>query len=253
MSEARYAYGDSASAGDRLDLVARVFEPTSRRFLEHVAPRTPRLAFDLGCGPGNTTRLIAETLLPQRTVGMDRSGPFLDRARQDAPPGVEFVEHDVFVTPFPIGAADVIFARLLLAHLPDRPEVVARWTTQLTTDGVLLLDEIEEFRSDEPAFQEYLKIATAVVDRSGGRLIAGSELGAMPEPPGTQRMSDEVVALDATAAQVAPIFGMNLRVLADRGEIEPRPRLERDLAAISERGGGSIEWRVRQVAFRRVG
>ena len=73
----------------------------------------------------------------------------------------------------------------------------------------------------------------------------------MSDPPGTQRIWDEVVALDATAAQVAPIFGMNLRVLAERGEIEPRPRLERDLAAIAERGGGSIEWRIRQVAFRR--
>ncbi len=132
MSEARYAYGDSVSAGDRLDLVARVFEPTSRRFLERAAPRGPRLALDLGCGPGNTTRLIADALRPERTVGLDRSGPFLDRARQGSPPGVEFMEHDVFVTPFPIGPADVIFARLLLAHLPDRPDVVARWTAQLT-------------------------------------------------------------------------------------------------------------------------
>ncbi|MEO8424638.1 MAG: class I SAM-dependent methyltransferase [Actinomycetota bacterium] len=250
MSEARYAYGDSSSAGDRLDLVARLFEPTSRRFLERAAPRAPRLALDLGCGPGNTTRLIADVLWSERTVGLDRSGPFLARARHGASPHVEFVEHDVFVTPFPLGPADVIFARLLLAHLPDRSGVVARWTTQLAPGGVLLLDEIEELRTDEPAFAEYLPIAIEVVGRSGGRLLAGPELGAMTEPPGTQRIWDEVVTLDATAAQVAPIFGLNLRVLAERGEIEPRPRLERDLAAIAERGGGSIEWRVRQIAFR---
>jgi trans-aconitate 2-methyltransferase len=251
MSEARYAYGDSASAGDRLDLVARVFEPTSRRFLERAAPRTPRLALDLGCGPGNTTRLIADVLLPQRTVGLDRSRSFLERAGHAAPAGVEFIEHDVFVTPFPIGPADVIFARLLLAHLPDRGGVVARWTTQLAHGGVVLLDEIEELRTEEQAFAEYLPIAIEVVERSGGRLLAGPELGALPEPPGTQRIWDEVVTLDTSAAQVAPIFGMNLRVLAERGEIQPRPRLERDLAAIAERGGGSIEWRIRQVAFRR--
>jgi trans-aconitate 2-methyltransferase len=251
MSEARYAYGDSASAGDRLDVVARVFEPTSRRFLERAAPRTPALAFDLGCGPGNTTRLIVETLRPQRTVGFDRSGPFLERARQGASPGMEFIEHDVFVTPFPLGPADVIFARLLLAHLPDRPAVVARWATQLALGGVVLLDEIEEVLTDEPAFAEYLPIAIEVVERSGGRLLAGPELGTMSEPLGTQRIGDDVVTLDATAAQVAPIFSMNLRVLAEGGEIEPRPRLERDLEAIAEHGGGSIEWRMRQIAFRR--
>jgi SAM-dependent methyltransferase len=251
MTEARYAYGDSVSAGDRLDQVARVFDPTSRRFLERAAPRMPRLALDLGCGPGNTTRLIADVLQPQRTVGLDRSRSFLERARHGAPLRVEFIEHDVSITPFPIEPADVIFARLLLAHLPDRPGVVARWTTQLAPGGVLLLDEIEELLTDEPTFVEYLPIVIEVVERSGGRLLAGPELGAMSEPPGTQRIADDVVTLDVTAAQVAPIFGTNLRVLAERGEIESRPRLEHDLAAVAERGGGSIEWRIRQMAFRR--
>ena len=150
-------------------------------------------------------------------MGLDRSGPFLERARRGAPPGVGFIEHDVFVTPFPLGPADVIFARLLLAHLPDRPGVVARWTTQLAPGGVLLLDEIEEIRTDEPAFAEYLPIAIGVVERSGGRLLAGPELGVMSEPPGSQRIADDVVPLDVTASQVARIFGMNLEVLADRG------------------------------------
>jgi trans-aconitate methyltransferase len=168
MSEARYAYGDSVSAGDRLDLVARVFEPTSRRFLERAAPRAPRLALDLGCGPDNTTRLIADALRPRRTVGLDRSGSFLERARLGALPGVEFLEHDVYVTPFPVGPADVIYCRLVLAHLPDRPGVVSRWTTQLAPGGVALLDEVEEIQTDEPAFTEYLPIAIGVVEARGG-------------------------------------------------------------------------------------
>lgn len=252
MSGARYAYGDSVSAGDRLDLVARVFEPTSRRFLERAAPREAGLALDLGCGPGNTTRLIADALRPRRTVGLDRSGPFLDRAREGAPPRMEFMEHDVFITPFPIGPADVIYCRLVLAHMPDRPGVVSRWTTQLVPGGVALLDEVEEIRTDEPAFAEYLPIAIGVVERSGGRLIAGPELSAMPDPPGTERICDEVVLLDTTASAVARIFGMNLQVLAERGEIQPRPELGRALADVAEHGGGAITWRMRHLAFRRI-
>jgi trans-aconitate 2-methyltransferase len=252
VSEARYTYGDSDAAGDRLDLVARLFEATSRRFLEAAAPRMPDLALDLGCGPGNTTRLIADTLRPRRTVGFDRSRAFLERARIDAPASVGFVEHDVFATPFPTEPADVIFARLLLAHLPDRAGVVARWATQLSPGGIVLLDELEELRTEVRVFQEYLSIVVEVVERSGGRLFCGAELDAMPEPPGTQRIWDQVVTLDATASMVAPIFGANLRVLSERGEIEPRPGLERDLAEIAERGGGPIDWRLRQTAFRRA-
>jgi trans-aconitate 2-methyltransferase len=252
MAEARYTYGDSSFAADRLDLVARVFEPTSRRFIERAAPVTPVLALDLGCGPGNTTRLLASVLRPERTVGLDRSGPFLERASRGAPPGVEFMEHDVFVTPFPIGPAGVIYCRLLVAHLPDRPGVVARWTTQLEIAGVVLLDEIEAIRSDEPAFVEYLPIAIGVVERSGGHLFPGPELAALSDPTGTERVHDEVVTLEATASQIAPIFAMNLEVLVVQGEVEPRPELARALRIVAERGGGPIEWRMRQLAFRRM-
>jgi SAM-dependent methyltransferase len=252
MPDARYTYGDTSFAADRLDLVARVFEPTSLPFMRRAAPPHPDLALDLGCGPGNTTRLLARALRPARTVGLDRSSAFLERARRDAPRGTEFVEHDVFATPFPVGPASVIYCRLLLAHLPDRPEVVARWSTQLELGGALLVDEIEDIRSDEPAFVEYLPIAIGVVERSGGQLIAGPELAVMHDPPAAARISDEVVTLEATASQIAPIFGMNLDVLVERGEVEPRPELARALSEVAERGGGAIEWRMRQIAFRRV-
>jgi hypothetical protein len=47
MPDARYTYGDTSFAADRLDLVARVFEPTSLPFMRRVAPSHPDLALDL--------------------------------------------------------------------------------------------------------------------------------------------------------------------------------------------------------------
>ncbi|MGH2595008.1 MAG: class I SAM-dependent methyltransferase [Actinomycetota bacterium] len=252
MSGSRYTYGDSEFAADRLDLVARMFEPTTRRFLERTGVSEPRLAIDLGCGPGNTTRLIADVLHPVRTVGFDRSSTYLERARRGAAPGVEFQEHDALATPFPVGPADVLFCRLLLAHLPDRADVVARWATQLTPNGVLLLDEIEDFQSDEAALVDYVRLASGVVERAGGRLVAGPELAAMPDPPGTERVVDDAVLMDVAPTDTATIFAMNLAVLVEEGEVEPQPELEGALADVAERGDGHIEWRVRQMAFRRA-
>jgi SAM-dependent methyltransferase len=253
MSGSRYTYGDSEFAADRLDLVARMFEPTSRRFLERAATAEPPLAIDLGCGPGNTTRLIADVLRPVRTVGLDRSAIYLERARRGAPTGVEFLEHDALVTPFPIGPAKVVFCRLLLAHLPDRSGVVARWATQLAPNGVLLLDEIEDFQSDEPALLDYVRLASGVVERAGGRLIAGPELTAMPDPPGTERVVDDTVLMDVSPSDTATIFVMNLTVLVEGGEVGPQPELMASLADVAERAVGHIEWRLRQIAFRRAG
>ncbi len=252
MSSSRYTYGDSEFAANRLDVVARMFEPTTRRFLERAGPPGPRLAIDLGCGPGNTTRLIADVLRPVRTVGLDRSGTYLERARLSAPPGVEFQEHDALATPFPVGPANVVFCRLLLAHLPDRSDVVARWTTQLAPTGALLLDEIEDFQSDEPALNDYVLLASGVVERAGGRLVAGPELATMPDPPGTERVADDAVLMDVSPSDTATIFAMNLAVLVEDGEIEPQPELASALADVAERRSGRIEWRVRQIAFRRA-
>ena len=252
MADSRYTYGDSPFAADRLDRVARMFEPTTRRFLERAGIRGAQLAIDLGCGPGNTTRLIAEVLRPLRTMGLDRSEIYLERARRGAPPGVAFQRHDVLATPFPVGPADVIFCRLLLAHLPRRPRVVADWATQLTSNGVLLLDEIEDFQSEEPALVDYVRLASGVVDRAGGRLIAGPELAAMPDPSGCERIADDVALMDVSPAEVATIFGMNLAVFVEDGEVEPQPALAAALHELVERGGGTVEWRVRQIAFRRA-
>ncbi len=82
---ARYTYGDSDLAGDRLALVARLFRPTSEAFLRAASPREPDVALDLGCGPGYTTTLVHETAGARRTVGVDRSEAFARRARDRVP------------------------------------------------------------------------------------------------------------------------------------------------------------------------
>ncbi len=250
---ARYTYGDSSIAAERLNLIATVFESTTRRFLGRWGPSEVALAVDLGCGPGNTTRLIAAELRPTRTVGLDRSRAFLDRAARGSPPGIEFLEHDVAVTPFPVGPADVMFCRLLLSHLPERRDVIARWATQLVPGGRLLLEELEHVRSREPAFARYLEIAQRVVADAGGLLFVGADLEASPDPPGLSRIASDVVAREVEPVDAAKIFAMNVAVLTERGEMEPDPELARVLVTIAERNrAAETNWAVRQLAFQRL-
>ncbi|MEO8477529.1 MAG: class I SAM-dependent methyltransferase [Actinomycetota bacterium] len=254
MSE-RYTYGDSELAAERLGLVARVFEPTTRAFLERSVTAAPTLAYDLGCGPGHTTRLVGTVTGAEWVVGLDRSGPFLERAELDAPPGISFRAHDVREVPFPEGAADLIYCRLLLAHLVDPPGVVSRWTTQLAPGGLALLDELEAIETADPVFGAYLRdVALPVVEAQGARLLAGPVLAAMPDPTGMERIADDVVSFTPSAAESARIFGMNLAVLVDRDEVSLQPALAAYLAAIADgtRRPEPVVWRMRQLAFRRT-
>jgi SAM-dependent methyltransferase len=251
----RYTYGDSELAGERLVLLARTFEPASRAFLTAAAPRSPALAFDLGCGPGLTTRLVHEVTGAATTVGIDRSEAFVDAATASAPEGVGFLAHDVLTGPPPGSAPDLIFARLLLPHLPEPAAVVAAWCRWLAPGGSLLLDDPEDVVSADATFRTYLdEVAFPVVATQGGNLLLGPVLHAMQDPPGTERTYDEVASFQPPAAVTARIFAMNLRVLGDRGEIAPRPDLLGDLDDVAEghRLTDGPIWRMRQVAFRVV-
>ena len=45
---------------------------------------SPHTAYDLGCGPGNITRLLAERWPGASVAGVDSSSDMLIRARQEA-------------------------------------------------------------------------------------------------------------------------------------------------------------------------
>lgn len=253
---ARYTYGDSVLAAERLGLIAETFEPATHGFLERVRPARAGIAVDLGCGPGHTTRLLHEVIGAVRTVGLDASGSYVMRARRGAPAGVDFAVYDATAVPFPTGPADVVYARLLLAHLPSPADVVARWSTALAPAGLLLLDDLEAIETEEPACRAYLdEVALPVVRAQGGQLLVGPTLHATADPPGTVRELDEVATFTPPAAVSAKIFAMNLAVLVERGEIAPRPDLAEALgdAAEGRRTSPPTTWRVRQLAFRRNG
>src|SRR4051812_38920743 len=162
-AERTYTYGDSVVAGDRLAMIATIFGPTTAEFLRRDALADPRpdvaLAVDLGCGPGYTTALLHDVVAARRTVGLERSDAFVLRARvEHGVDGVEFLPHDVTVVPFPVGSAEVLFARYLLAHLPDPVAVRDRWLTQVAPGGRLLLEEIDHIDTTIDTFTRYLEV-----------------------------------------------------------------------------------------------
>jgi trans-aconitate 2-methyltransferase len=204
-----YTYGEGDSEADRLALVAELFEGSSGSFLSEAVGFRPRLALDLGCGVGHTTRLLAEVLRPDRVVGVERSANFLSKARGAAPEEVSFVRHDVTLAPLPHGGeADLIYARLLLSHLPDPEEVALEWLAQLAPGGLLLLDEVERIETEQPVFREYLGILARMMAHHGQELYVGPRLEAATKGP--ERRLSRIAPASPTTAHVARMFAINL-------------------------------------------
>jgi SAM-dependent methyltransferase len=243
---ATYTYGDDAAALQRLALVARAYEPVSSAFLaEHARRRpSPRTVLDVGCGPGFTTALLATLLAPQLLVGIDSSAQFLDVARSRVP-SARFLRHDATVVPLPGSPADVIYARLVLAHLPDPIGTLEVWRSGLAAGGVVLVEDLEDIEGPTGALQVYDELAAEVVRRGGGVMYAGATIAGL----GGRR-----VAVTVPAATAATIYLFNVeRWLDARGDHPPPDRLlelRRGLELLARRDGGqTVSWIVRQLAL----
>src|SRR5271154_2285018 len=187
-----YSFGDTATAEHRLDIVASVFEAPSRAFLAAVVTGAPRLACDLGCGPGNTTAMIGEVTGALRVVGLDASAAFVRSAQAREAQAREGGEFRVWEagSPLPVTAPDLVYARLLLAHLRDAPGLAASWAGQLAPDGQLLLDEVERIDTSSAVFTEYLAMTVERVRTSGADMYAGPLLASLPPSGGWRGAHD---------------------------------------------------------------
>lgn len=97
--------------------------------------RPPRLAYDLGCGPGTSTRLLALRFPDSEIVGIDTSARMLAEARRRMP-GIAFEQVDIArwrADPRP----DLIFADSALQWVADHEALFPRLMGQLAEGGTL--------------------------------------------------------------------------------------------------------------------
>jgi trans-aconitate 2-methyltransferase len=257
-SSPRYTFGDTPLAADRLLLVAGVFDAPSRSFLTEAVTRPPSVALDVGCGPGATTRLIAEVTGAVHTIGLDASPAFVDRATVDAPAGISFVVHDVRELPLPHAPADLIYCRLLLAHLSNVERTVDAFMSQVAGGGRLLVDEIEWIDSDHPVLTAYERIVVGLVASQGAPMYAGPIVDGLRRGPQWDQRSSRVRVVPVATADAARMFEMNIGTWRDDPHIrthypaEEIDRLATDLRALaSSSRTDEITWGVRQVVFER--
>src|SRR5690606_20432390 len=107
----------------------------ARDLLAQVPVANPRRVVDLGCGPGNSTELLAGRWAQAEVSGIDSSLDMLSEARARLP-GVSFGLGDAG-TWRPSEPVDVIFANAVFQWLPDHPAVLRRLIGCLAPGGAL--------------------------------------------------------------------------------------------------------------------
>ena len=107
----------------------------ARDLLSAVPLGAPGLAVDVGCGPGNSTALLAERFPGAEILGLDPD-PGMIRAAQAALPGCAFQLVDV-ESWRPDSPPDLIFANASLQWVPDHRALFPHLVGLLPAGGVL--------------------------------------------------------------------------------------------------------------------
>ena len=127
----------------------RRFEAERSRAAADLLARVPsgarRRIVDLGCGPGNSTQLLAERHPDSEVVGLDASPDMLASARARLP-RLTFTQGDL--AEWRGGPADLIFANAVLHWVPEHIAVMARLARQLAPLGCLAVQMPDN--EDEP-------------------------------------------------------------------------------------------------------
>jgi trans-aconitate methyltransferase len=237
----------------------RVFAEPSRSLLDVAASGRIRLAVDLGCGPGFSTRLLHETLQPLRLAGLDNSRPFLQMALSAGPPGTDWFAHDVTSVPFPTGPADLVHARFVLCHLPEPEEVLRQWLGQLTPGGYLFSQDDQEIIARHPVLVSYEEMARSLVAARGADLWVGARLARFEPPAGFTQVVNKVYRHRVPVALAAQMFAMNFAVWRHDPHITAGYNgsvLEEMGTALGMLAGSDdtedVIFAIRQLAFRRL-
>lgn len=211
MGAKNYTFGDTDEASLRLRRLAELYEPETRELLARSGSRSPRVAIDLGCGPGWTTRLVKDVLEPQRIVGIDASARYIDEARTNHGSNLEFHVGDVTQGQFPVAAPDVLFCRFLLTHLAQVGTVLATWANAASPNALLFIHETESLQTDNRAMDRYYEHVGRLQEHYGQALYMGRLLTAIVEESGWRVVENRRLMLEKPARKMAELHLSNLR------------------------------------------
>jgi trans-aconitate 2-methyltransferase len=115
----------------------------ARDLLARVPLAAPRRIVDLGCGPGNSTEMVAQRFPEAEVTGVDSSPDMLVQARQDHPEW-RWIEADIAAWSSD-GAYDLIFSNAALQWVPDHEKVFPALFDALPPGGVLAVQMPRNF------------------------------------------------------------------------------------------------------------
>ena len=142
VSTGRYLLSnDAPEAMDRFTAFTTLFDPATFRHLDGLGLAAGWRCWEVGAGGTSVVTFLSGRVGPAgHVLASDINVAWAGEA---VAPNVEVVEHDVVADPPPAGPFDLVHARLVLVHLPERDAALATMVGALRPGGVLLVEDAD--------------------------------------------------------------------------------------------------------------
>jgi SAM-dependent methyltransferase len=170
-------------ARERLDMLGAFLDPATIRHLGKLGVDKGWHCWEVGGGGGSIAEWLCRRVGPSgRVVATDIDPRFL-RALQE--PNLEVHESDIAASPVETGTFDLVHARLLLEHVPDRHAALRHMAAGLKPDGWLLLEEMDHVNwlpdpaveaAKQDIWRKFLEAYRLTMDARGGDMETGRRL-----------------------------------------------------------------------------
>jgi SAM-dependent methyltransferase len=237
-AESRYAFDNAApETKDRFGGLEAVFDPVTTRCLDRLGDLTGWRCWEVGVGGGSIARWLASRVGDSGSViGTDINLQWAG----DVPRNVDLIRHDVVTEPAPADDFDLVHARLVMIHLPQRIEVLNRLASSLRPGGWLVIEDFDDATAglfsddaDDELFNRVYAAIRALLQESGADTSYARRLVRIFRSLGLVDVGAEgFVVFPTGSSPAATILQANLRQvgarLVERGHV-PAADIERAL------------------------
>jgi len=200
-----------SETGPRFDALAALFDPTTFRHIERLGIGSGWRCWEVGAGGMSVVSWLAKRVGPTgRVLATDLDTSWASSAVR---PPIQLRVHDVGVEEPPGEGFDLVHARLVLAHVPDRERALRSMIRALRPGGRLLVEDADptlqplscpDERGPEQQLANRLRHATRdVLAERGAEPAYGRRLPRLLREAGLRR-----VEADAYFPLTAPACGV---------------------------------------------
>lgn len=184
----QYVFDNAAAqTGQRFQSLEALYDPRTVRFLEATGVGPGWRCLEVGAGGGSIAAWLSERVGPSGHVLVTDIDPrHLEALAASGRPNVEVRRHDVGLDPLPEGAFDLVHARLVLIHVPQRETALARLVAALKSGGRIVVEDFDAafidrgFPAADPegyaTYDAMMAVMRQVTDRHGLDPVWGRSL-----------------------------------------------------------------------------